>query len=410
MRILALTALALGLAAALVAGAASATAQEADDTLDELSSAGIPLLNTPPAPAPQQVPPAQPGPEGQPPPDTLVDLPIPDPTDWIPNPLDWLPGGLNPVNWAKDIVNAVFTLIGQAMLEAIRGFVDWALGMGGSSLNFVTRTPAEGTYDSPTVRSLYDFSRAIVNAALAVVVMWGGFNVIIKEHTRSPYHEAMELLPRVILAALAANLTIEFARMLIDINNALAAGVGDVGLPGYDQATPSQEGLALIFTAVAYGIVAILLVFQMLMRLALLAMLIVLGPIAALLWVLPQTQQWTRWWTDLFVITVFQQAVQVMVLALGTALMVELTPGSVSNALLTMLLGLAVCWLTLKVPSLLRSARSQAGITNVLTFAMATHALGAMAGAGRAGAAAGGAGAAGAGGGGAAPRPAAGRA
>ncbi len=407
MRILALTALALGLACALVVGAASATAQEADDTLDELSSAGIPLLNSPPAPAPQQVPPGQPGPEGQPPPDTLVDLPIPDPTDWIPNPLDWLPGGLNPVNWAKDIVNAVFTLIGQAMLEAIRGFVDWALGMGGSSLNFVTRTPAEGTYDSPTVRSLYDFSRAIVNAALAVVVMWGGFNVIIKEHTRSPYHEAMELLPRVILAALAANLTLEFARMLIDINNALAAGVGDVGLPGYDQATPSQEGLALIFTAVAYGIVAILLVFQMLMRLALLAMLIVLGPIAALLWVLPQTQQWTRWWTDLFVITVFQQTVQVMVLALGTALMVELTPGSVSNALLTMLLGLAVCWLTLKVPSLLRSARSQAGITNVLTFAMATHALGAMAGAGGAGAAAGGAGASGAG---AAARPAAGRA
>lgn len=405
MRILTLAALALGLAGALVVGAASATAQEADDTLDELLSPGVPLLNSPLAPAP----PGQPGPEGQPPPDTLVDLPIPDPTDWIPNPLDWLPGGLNPVNWAKDIVNAVFTLIGQAMLEAIRGFVDWALGMGGSSLNFVTRTPAEGTYDSPTVRSLYDFSRAIVNVALAVVVMWGGFNVIIKEHTRSPYHEAMELLPRVILAALAANLTIEFARMLIDINNALAAGVGDVGLPGYDQATPSQEGLALIFTAVAYGIVAVLLVFQMLMRLALLAMLIVLGPIAALLWVLPQTQQWTRWWTDLFVITVFQQAVQVMVLALGIALMVELTPGSVSNALLTMLLGLAVCWLTLKVPSLLRSARSQAGVTNVLTFAMATHALGAMAGAGRAGAAAGGAGAAD-GSGGAAPRPVAGRA
>ncbi len=405
MRILALAALALGLACALLVGATSATAQETDDTLDQLSSASIPLLNSPPTPAPQQGPPGQPGPDGQPPPDTLVDLPITDPTDWIPNPLDWLPGGLNPVNWAKDIVNAVFTLIGQAMLEAIRGFVDWALGMGGSSLNFVTRTPAEGTYDSPTVRSLYDFSRAIVNVALAVVVMWGGFNVIIKEHTRSPYHEAMELLPRVILAALAANLTLEFARMLIDINNALAAGVGDVGLPGYDQATPSQEGLALIFTAVAYGIVAILLVFQMLMRLALLAMLIVLGPIAALLWVLPQTQQWTRWWTDLFVITVFQQAVQVMVLALGTALMVELTPGSVSNALLTMLLGLAVCWLTLKVPSLLRSARSQAGVTNVLTFAMATHALGAMAGAGRAGAAAGGAGGAGA-----APRPAAGRA
>ncbi|MCC6387457.1 MAG: hypothetical protein IT302_08750 [Dehalococcoidia bacterium] len=407
MRILTLAALTSGLTILLLGGAVVARAQEADDTLGELASAGIPLTTMPAGPVQQQVPPEQTAQEEGPPQDTLVDLPIPNPIDLIPNPLDLLPGSLNPVNWARDIVNAVFTLIGQAMLEAIRGFVDWALGLGGSSLNFVTRTPAEGTYESPTVRSLYDFSRAIVNVALAVIVMWGGFNVIIKEHTRSPYHEAMELLPRVILAALAANLTIEFARMLIDINNAVAAGVGGVGLPGYDQATPQQEGLALIFTAVAYGIVAILLVFQMLMRLALLAMLIVLGPIAALLWVLPQTQQWTRWWTDMFVVTVFQQAVQVLVLALGTALMVELTPGSVSNAALTMLLGIAVCWLTLKVPSLLRSARSQAGLTNVLTFAMAAHAFGAVAGAGRAaagGAAAGGGGARA----GAASRPAAG--
>lgn len=378
----------------------TAFAQEPSDTAEEtrtqLSSAGVPLLNS--RPVPPSALPAQPG--ADPPSQAIpVDLPIPDPTDWIPNPTDWIPGGLNPLNWAGDIVNAVFTIVGKALLEAMRGFVDWALGLGGSSLNFVTQTPAEGTYDSPTVRSLWDFSRAIVNAALAVIVMWGGFNVILKEHTRSPYHEAMELLPRVILAALAANLTIEFARLLIDVNNAISAAIGDVSLPGYDQATPSQEGIALIFTAVAYGIVAILLVFQMLMRLALLAMLIVLGPVAALMWVLPQTQQWTRWWVDLFTTTVFQQAVQVMVLRLGSSLMVELTPGSMSNALLTMLLGLAVCWLTLKVPSLLRSSRSAAGITNVLTLAAVTHAMGGLGAAGRAasaGGAAGGGGAAGA--------------
>lgn len=231
MRFCILAALALGLASALVFGPAAATAQEADDTLSQLSSAGVPLLNSPPAASTQSQPPAEPGPDA-PPQAIPVDLPIPDPTDWIPHPTDWIPGGLNPLNWAGDIVNAVFTIVGKALLEAMRGFVDWALGLGGSSLNFVTQTPAEGTYDSPTVRSLWDFSRAIVNAALAVIVMWGGFNVILKEHTRSPYHEAMELLPRVILAALAANLTIEFARLLIDVNNAISAAIGDVNLPG----------------------------------------------------------------------------------------------------------------------------------------------------------------------------------
>jgi len=358
------------------------------------SSPAAPPAATSPAPSSSiEVPPAGPAAAAaaesvpQPPgTDPEVDPELPG----IPNPIDWF-SNLDPRKWAGDILNALLTVIGQALLEAIRGFVDWALGFGDSSLNFVTRTPAEGTYGSPTVRSLWNFSRALVNVALAIIVMWGGFNVMVKEHTRSPYHEVMELLPRLILAALAANLTLEFARGLIDANNAIAAGVGQVGLPGYDQASPTQEGIAMIFTALAYGIVAILLVLQMLMRLALIDLLIVLAPVASLLWVLPQTQGWFRWWANLFPITVFQQAVQMMVLRLGSALMVELTPGSLSNALLTLLLGIAVCWLTLKVPSLLRGQVHHAGISSVLSLVLITKLAGSFAGGGR-GAAAGAAG------------------
>lgn len=358
-----------------------------DASAGSSSDIGSPPIGPAAVPASESVPPPNVGLQPNP---ALPDIPVPNPLDLI---------GIDPGEWAGDILNAILTMIGRALLEAFRGFTDWALGLGDSSLNFVTRTPAAGTYESPTVLSLWDFSRALVNVALAAVVMWGGFNIMVKEHTRSPYHEMMELLPRVILAALAANLTLEFARFLIDMNNALAASVGDVGLPGYDQATPSQEGIALIFTALAYGIVSILLVFQMLMRLALIDMLIVLSPVAALCWVLPQTQGWFRWWADIFPITVFQQAIQVMVLSLGSALMVELTPGSLSNALLTMMLGIAVCWLTLKVPSLLRSRHSQAGLFNVVTLVAATRAVGVIGGAaagGGAGAAAGGAAAGGA--------------
>ncbi len=390
------------------------------DALSELVFAGAPLISDSTAAAapgsssgvgtPPIGPAAAPAAVTVPPPN--IDPPVNPQLPSIPNPLDVL--GLNPKDWAGDILNAILTTIGKALIEAFRGFTDWALGVGDSSLNFVTRTPAAGTYESLTVLSLWNFSLALVNIALAAVVMWGGFNIMVKEHTRSPYHEAMELLPRVILAALAANLTLEFAHALIDGNNAISAAIGQVTLPGYDQATPSQDGIALIFTALAYGIVAILLVFQMLMRLALIDMLIVLAPVAALMWVLPQTQNWFRWWADLFPITVFQQAIQVMVLRLGTALMVELTPGSLSNALLTLMLGIAVCWLTLKVPSLLRSRHSQAGLFNVVTLVAATRAVGAIGGAaagGGAGAAAGGAAAGGAAAGGT-PRqaPAAGRA
>ena len=303
----------------------------------------------------------------------------------IPNPLDLL-AALDPRKWAGEILDAVVTALGRDLLEAMRSFIDWALGFGGSSLNFVTRTPAAGTHESTTVRSLWDFSRALANAGLAVIVMWGGFNVIVKEHIRSPYHEAMELLPRVILAALAVNLTLELARLFIDANNAFAGAVGQVGLPGYDQAGVEQQGIALVFVAITYGVVALLLVFQMLMRLALIDMLIVLSPVMVLMWVLPQTQGWARWWAHLFPITVFQQAVQMIVLRLGAALMVELTPGSVSNAILTLLLGVAVCWLTLKVPSLLHGQVRQAGLSSVVSLVVLSRFAGGLASRGGAGA------------------------
>jgi hypothetical protein len=340
------------------------SAASTSDTPGSGSSSAVPSSVAPPPVAPQVAP------------------ELPD----IPNPFDWF-SNLDPRKWAGDILNAVLTTIGQALLEAIRGFVDWALGFGDSSLNFVTCTPAEGSYGSPTVRAMWDFSRAIVNVLLAVIVMWGGFNIMVKEHTRSPYHEVMELLPRLILGALAANLTLEFARFLIDANNALSAAVGQVTLPGYDAATPTQEGVALIFTALAYGVVAILLVLQMLMRLALIDLLIILAPVAALLWVLPQTQGWARWWANLFPIVVFQQAIQMMVLRLGSALMVELTPGSLSNALLTLLLGIAVCWLTLKVPAILRGQVHHAGLSSVVSLVLVTRMVGALAAGGRGGAA-----------------------
>ena len=98
-----------------------------------------------------------------------VGPPIPDPTDLIPDPTDLLPN-LDPKKWAGDILNAVLNEIGKALLEAMRGFIDWALGFGDSSLNFVTQTPAADTYESTTVRSLWDFSRAIVNVGLAVIL------------------------------------------------------------------------------------------------------------------------------------------------------------------------------------------------------------------------------------------------
>ncbi len=377
-----------------------AAAQQAADPLRDLVSAGAPLVASTGmpsggSPATAAALPAAPGAvtpasvTGTLPGDiSPVDqqIPLPD----IPNPLGLL-GSLDPRDWASAVLDTVVETLAGAILDAVTGIVDWALGVGDSSLNIITRTPAAGTYESTTVRALWELSRGVANAALAVIVMWGGFNVVLKQHTHAPYDGIMELLPRVILAALAVNLTLEIATVLIELNNAFAGAVSEQGLPGYDQARTEQAGMATVMVAVTYVIVALLLAFQMLMRLALICVLIVLAPVMVVTWVLPQTQGWARWWAHLLPITVFQQAVQVLTLRLGAALMVELTPGSVTDGVLTLMLGIAVCYLTLRVPALLSSQTRFAGLASVVSLVVLSRFAGGLGGGGRAAAGAAGA-------------------
>ncbi|MES4793181.1 MAG: hypothetical protein C4321_09605, partial [Chloroflexota bacterium] len=73
---------------------------------------------------------------------------------------------------------------------------------------------------------VYDLFRAIGNAGLVLVALWGGFNLIVREHVGSPYHEAMELVPRLILGALLTNTSLAWGQLTIDLNNALCQAVG----------------------------------------------------------------------------------------------------------------------------------------------------------------------------------------
>src|SRR5215211_5358057 len=98
---------------------------------------------------------------------------------------------------------------------------------------------------------------------------------------------------------------------------------------------------------------AVSLVLQQLMRLALVDVLLVCAPLAAVCWILPQTNGWARLWGSLFVGTVFAQFVQVLALRLGFNLATAFPPGTAAG-LIQPLLGIAVLALVLKIPGLMR--------------------------------------------------------
>lgn len=258
----------------------------------------------------------------------------------------------DPKQWAGDVFNQVLVNLLNGIANAVREIVSSVLG---SSLNFITQTPPAGSYASPTVVALWNIVRGIADAALLLVALGGGFNLILREHVNQADHGAMELFPRLALGALLVNTSLSWGQLAIDANNALCSAIGGASLPAWQKADPTTQVLVDLIGALIYLVTSLLLLLQMLMRLALVDVLLVVAPLGLLCWVLPQTQGWARLWSSLFFGTVFTQFVQVLVLKLGDALLTEVTPMAPDAALLAVFLGVAVLALTLKVPGLMRN-------------------------------------------------------
>jgi hypothetical protein len=286
------------------------------------------------------------------------------------NPSNWLP---DPKSWAADIFSQVLITFLRSIADGLHSLVK---GVMGSNLNFITRTPPAGSYNSPTVHTLWGVVRGITDAALFLVALLAGFNVMVREHLGSPYHEAMEVIPRLILAALLVNTSLSWGQLAIDTNNALCEALGETSLPAWQHADTVTQALVNVIATLIYLVTSLLLVIQMLMRLALLDVLLITAPLGLLCWVLPQTNSWARLWSTTFFSVVFVQFVQVVALKLGASLMTDLTPMTADAGLLSVFLGIAVLVLTLKIPSLMRHRAGEGfGFVRYVAYQQASRAI-----------------------------------
>ena len=253
----------------------------------------------------------------------------------------------------------------QQVLGGLLGGVDQGLTDvldAARGLNFLTRTPPELSYRQPDVLRLWGATRAVADGALALILMVGGYNVMLRRSLGERYEGALALLPRVLVGALLANLSMWWAGAAIDAENALCAAVGGQ-LPDARRFLPLLAAGGLLWTPLrlllalallCFLVVGLLLVFQLLMRLVLIDVLLILAPLALVCWILPQTQGWARRWSTAFVGAVLSQFLQVLGLVLAANLVAPFGAGSSgAAAALGPLLGLAGLWLVLKLPALL---------------------------------------------------------
>ena len=254
--------------------------------------------------------------------------------------------------------------------------------------DILTGTPPGLTYDHAIVREAWAIVWAIASGALVVVLGWMGLSLIVGEHLGRQQTGWREMVPRLLLGLVAAATSLWWCALVLDVADGVSGYIAvELGITPGDLLraplktllTAVQSGsvgmaqlLAILY--LVYGFFVLYVLVQMIVRLALIDILLALAPIALGLWVLPHTAGWGRHWLRLFMTTVFQQAVQLIALALGLGFLNEFASISafepVQDLVWKLLMSLAFVYLATRVPSMLGQAGTFDAWLSTLYFGM----------------------------------------
>ena len=213
---------------------------------------------------------------------------------------------------------------------------------------------------------------------LALVVVVIAMRAVVERNLHSE-HALRALLPKVLVGVILMHTSLGLIQMAIDLNNALAGfavGAGGNPMPWTDPLSTSAltssslaQDLFEIVVVLGLVVTVALLAISYVIRMAVLQVLITTAPLAALATILPETRGYAQAWGRLFVVALFMQAVQVMVLRVATV--TGLTAGS---GLAETLYALAALWVCLKVPGFLASAARIPGSIGAIGSGLADQA------------------------------------
>ena len=219
--------------------------------------------------------------------------------------------------------------------------------------------------DNPGLRRLNLGLTAACDLLLTAVVLVACLRGVFERTGYRARYSLKVMLPRLLLAIVLVHFSLPLLAMALDLDNALCAVALSLGdelhadsLPWSPVIGPAAllriaVGQDLFHAVVAVAVVAalVILVLAYVVRHALLCVLIVLAPLAALCTVLPDTRGHARGWLRLFGVTVLMQPVQLIVLRVAAVIAVDEGGGLVQS-----LYALATLFLMLKVPGALNVA------------------------------------------------------
>jgi hypothetical protein len=239
----------------------------------------------------------------------------------------------------------------------------------------ILKNPADIVYQTPlltndndaqnrAILSLNQFFVEVVDLAFVCLLIIGGYNIIVGRHLNLPFSTIMEVLPRAALVTLAVHFNLLFAGLFVDFENALTLDV--IHLAGLNMLTNIIAGLlsfqnvtVLSFLLiVVLGVMAIMLLIQMVTRIALVALSLALAPLGLGCFLLPQTMRWGRLWLVTLSTSVMVQFIQVVALGLGGVFITAIAATSflrIDKSLALAFLAIGTLGLVLKIPGMLQT-------------------------------------------------------
>lgn len=249
----------------------------------------------------------------------------------------------------------------QVLIDAVAGFIQNIVESSTAPIvngviEFLTTTPT--LLDNSVVRQFWLVSLGIVNVLFVLVVALVGLQLMSASTFGFEEIEIKQILPRLGLGFLLANISLFLANYAIITCNALVTTIlNNTG--GLNRAwvvdainptaliTGSTPLITLIFLVI-FLVVSIGLFLMYVMRLIIVALLAVLSPFAFLMWSLPKYSDFATILMKTYLVSVFVVFVHVVMVQLASAFIA--LPDHSENSLVSIATGIGLFFVLLKTP------------------------------------------------------------
>jgi hypothetical protein len=288
-------------------------------------------------------------------------------------------GGSQPSPGLFDVTGHIEAAIDDWFRDLVTAALDPILTLLGHTLLATPNLTAQSR-----VAELWQMTEGIADSFLVLFVLVGGA-IVMGYETIQTRTAVKDVLPRIVVAAVAVNASLSLAGLAISTADSLSQAVLGQGVDPSGAAVVLRQlvlgslaggGIFVVLLGGVVAVLAIVLLATYVVRLALVVLLIVAAPICLVCHALPQTEGLARLWWRAFFGTLAVQVAQSLVLV--TALRVFLASGGPANigiastgGLVDLLVSACLCWVLVKIPSwvsrvVFSGSRSHGGVGRVV--------------------------------------------